>query len=284
MAKSELVQTVYQVYGVSFVMSTFDRQQQDSAEQFDRQSANYGRSHILADTADVDRALAGIVIPRGGEALDVATGGGHTALHFARSGMRVTLGDISVKMLEAATRLLHEEGFTPVEARRFPAEAIPFDDDRFALVSSRVAPHHFSSPEKFVGEAARVLAPGGYFLLIDGSVPDEDPETEEWLNRVEKWRDPSHGRCLSRATWEALVKDVGLEIVVSRLEPMEQPDLEWYFETAATSPENRRKVLEAVATASAHIRRAMRLREADGRTSWTWQRLSLVARKRGIPT
>ena len=87
----------------------------------------------------------------------------------------MTAGDISQRMLDNAGTLLREEGFE-LETALFPAEKIPFADATFGLVAARVAPHHFSSPERFVAEAARVLAPGGHFLLIDGSVPDADPE------------------------------------------------------------------------------------------------------------
>lgn len=262
-------------------MSELDPQQKISAAQFDRQSAHYGRAHILADTSDVERALQGVDLPTGERALDVATGGGHTALYLARRGLRVTLGDISQKMLMAAETLLREEGHAPEAVRQFPAESMPFSDGSFSLVSSRVAPHHFTSPETFVREAARVLLPGGLFLLIDASVPDADAETAEWVHRVEKLRDPSHHRCLDRATWERLACESGLSILVSRLEPMRQPDLNWYFEAANTPEKNRRQVLDAVTSATPHVRRAMQLGEENGRITWVWQRLTLLARKAG---
>ena len=125
-----------------------------------------------------------------------------------------------------------------------------------------------------------MLKPGGHFLLIDGSVPDDDPETEQWMHAVEKWRDPSHGRLLSRKAWEALVSAAGLEVVRSALHPLKQPDLQWYFDTAATSVENREKVLEAVQTASAHVRSALRLETEEGKIVWWWPRLTLLAVKR----
>lgn len=259
--------------------SPLDPAQAAAAAQFDRQSDRYGRSHILADTADVAAGLAGAPVPPGGAALDVATGGGHTALFLARQGWRVTAGDIAPRMLENAARLAAEAGFK-IETRRFPAEEMPFGAGAFQLVTVRVAPHHFSSPERFVAEVARVLAPGGHFLLIDGSVPDHDPETEVWLHEVEKWRDPSHGRFLSRAAWEELVRGAGLTIRRSELQPMKQPDLEWYFETAATPPENRTRVLAAVRTAPGPVRAALRLGEEDGRIVWWWPRLTLLAQKR----
>jgi len=260
------------------VQSNFDAAQAASAAQFDRQSSQYGKSHILADTADVAEALAGLSPAPGARALDVATGGGHTALRVASMGWSVTAGDVSERMLEAAEKLLRDAGMR-LETLRFAAEEIPFPDATFDLVTTRVAPHHFSSPERFVGEAARVLRPGGHFLLIDGTVPDNDPVTEKWLHSVEKWRDPSHGRFLSRASWEDLVGKCGLRILSSSLHPKKQPDLNWYFDTAATSSENRILVLDAIQASPPSVRGALRLADEDGKIVWWWPMLRLLAAK-----
>ena len=58
-----------------------------------------------------------------------------------------------------------------------------------------------------------------------------------------------------------------------------QPDLEWFFDTAATSPENRTKVLELIAHAPQSARDLFRLGEEDGKIVWWWQRLTLLAKK-----
>src|SRR3954447_19637565 len=81
---------------------TLDSKQSASAAQFNQQSDRYGKSHILADTQDVEHGLHGVLPPPGGTALDVATGGGHTALWLARHGWKVTAGDIAPRMLENA--------------------------------------------------------------------------------------------------------------------------------------------------------------------------------------
>ncbi len=256
----------------------FDTAQAAAAAQFDRQSDRYGKSHILADTRDLAAALAGMAVPPAGQALDVATGGGHTALYLAKQGWQVTAGDIAPRMLGNARRLVEEAGCS-IQTRLFPAEELPFPSGSFDLVTVRVAAHHFSSPARFTTEVARVLKPGGSFLLIDGSVPDGDPETDAWLHQVEKWRDPSHGHFLSREAWETLTKANGLTVLRSQLDPMKQPDLQWYFETAATPAENRALVLEAVRTVSPRVRAAIQLGEEAGRIVWWWPRLSLLARK-----
>jgi ubiquinone/menaquinone biosynthesis C-methylase UbiE len=258
--------------------NSLDSKQSASAAQFNRQSDRYGKSHILADTQDVEQGLRVVSAFPGSTALDVATGGGHTALWLARRGWKVTAGDLAPRMLENAQKLCAEAGFS-IETRLFPAEEMPFEDCSFDLVTVRVAPHHFSSPATFVRETARVLKPGGHFLLIDGSVPDDDPETEEWLHRVEKWRDPSHGRFLARNAWEDLAREASLNVVRSELHARKQPDLEWYFETAATPEENREKILEAVAKASAHVRATLRLGDEDGKIVWWWPMLTLLARR-----
>ncbi|MCW1913291.1 class I SAM-dependent methyltransferase [Luteolibacter sp. GHJ8] len=254
-----------------------DSQQQRSAAQFDRQAANYGKQHILADTRDVDELLA-MIPEKSGAALDVATGGGHTALALARAGYTPVLGDLAPAMLEHAGKLLEGEGF-PVATALFPAEEIPFPDASFRIVSCRVAPHHFTDVPAFVKECYRVLEPGGYLLIIDGSVVDDDPETAEWLHQVEKLRDPSHGRLLDRNTWVRIVEEAGFSIRHAELQPMKMPDLEWYFTAAATSEENREQVRALIANASPHVRERMELQTNEEPIRWIWQRVSLLAVK-----
>lgn len=255
-----------------------DDRQQASQEQFQRQSSNYGKTHILAQTSDIEELLAGITLPASGRALDVATGGGHTALYFARLGWEVTASDITPAMLENTRQLIEESGFT-VTTSLHPAESLPYEDGSFDLVSCRVAAHHFSDVPAFVREVARVLKPGGYFLLIDGSVPDGDPEAEEWIHQIEKLRDPSHGRLISPAKWRGFCEEQKLEVLVCETTPFKQPDLEWYFKTAATSAENQAAVRSLIEKAPDSARRVFRLGEEDGKVVWWWPRIGLLARK-----
>jgi ubiquinone/menaquinone biosynthesis C-methylase UbiE len=266
-------------------MSSLDDIQRSAQQQFNRQSACYGKSHILADTSDVAEIIARVPAGQGRRALDVATGGGHTGLYLASQRWEVTLADISPAMLERARALAGERGLR-VETRQHTAEEMPYPDATFDLVTCRVAPHHFSSVETFVRESARVLRPGGAFVVIDGSVEDDHPEAEEWLHQVEKLRDPSHVRFISPRQWTRLCELAGLCVLVCELQPMKQPDLNWYLDVANTSPVNRAKIFELIHTAPDSARQLFRLTEESGsprcergKIVWWWQRISLLAVK-----
>jgi ubiquinone/menaquinone biosynthesis C-methylase UbiE len=250
--------------------------QRAASEQFGRQSHRYGKGHILENVDDVKKAAESISLPARARVLDVATGAGHTGLYFASLGYQVTLADITDQMLQRAGEAATERGYS-VELRQHSAEAMPYADCSFDMVTCRVAAHHFSSPAQFIREIARVLSPGGYFLLIDGSVQDDEPEAEEWLHHVEKLRDPSHHRFLSPRKWLELCHANGLNVRTSELNPRKQPDLNWYFETANTSPENRQQVLDLVKNAPTSARQLFALQEEDGKIVWWWQILTLVA-------
>jgi len=92
-------------------------------------------------------------------------------------------------------------------------------------------------------------------------------------------RDPSHHRLLSPKSWSALCAASGLRVESAELQAFKQPDLEWYFETAATPPENRQRVLELVREAPPAAYAAYRIAVEEGKTVWWWPRLTLVARR-----
>jgi ubiquinone/menaquinone biosynthesis C-methylase UbiE len=257
---------------------SLDETQRAAQAQFSRQSQRYAKGHILEDVADVREALAFVVLPQNARVLDVACGAGHTGLHLASLGHRVTCADISDAMLARTSEAAEKRGLT-IETRQHPAEEFPYADGSFDLVTCRVAPHHFSAPGRFVREVSRVLSPGGYFLLIDGTVPDDDPASAEWLNRVEKLRDPSHVELYSPSRWRGWCEEAGLRVLECLLREKKQPDLQWYFDTAATSQPNREAVLDLVGSASDPVRAAYRLAIEEGRTVWWWRMLSLVARR-----
>lgn len=145
------------------------------------------------------------------QALDIATGGGHTALAVAPYVAQVTVTDLTPRMLEKAREYILAQGVTNASFQIADGEQLPFVSESFDRVTCRIAPHHFPNIPQFVQEVARVLIPGGIFLLIDCMSPS-DPELDEFDNIVEKWRDPSHGRSCTAEEWQAFLQEAGLSI------------------------------------------------------------------------
>lgn len=255
-----------------------DATQRAARDQFARRSDQYGQGHILAAVDDLQAALPWLALPARARVLDVATGGGHTGLFFARLGHEVILSDLTGEMLQRARQMAREAGFE-VGVAQHPAEAMPHSDGSFDLVTCRIAPHHFTDPAAFVRETARVLRPGGQFLLIDGTVADDEPEAEAWAHAVEKLRDPSHHRLWTPRTWRRWCETAGLRVEHAVITPMKQPDLNWYFAVAATPEASRAEVRRLVDAVPESARRLFRLGCEDGKVVWWWQRLTLVARK-----
>jgi ubiquinone/menaquinone biosynthesis C-methylase UbiE len=180
-------------------------------ELFGANAANYVVSDVHAKGASLAR-LVDLVGPRPNwQALDTATGGGHTALVFAPHVKQMVASDLTQEMLDQVNKQVSEKGLTNVETQLADAEDMPFDDDQFDLVTCRIAPHHFPDIPKFVSEVHRVLKPDGIFALVDNAAPDEatNPgfsedelsEAAATYNSFEKIRDPSHNRAWTTSEW-----------------------------------------------------------------------------------
>ena len=90
------------------------------------------------------------------------------------------------------------------------AEAMPFEDASFDLVTCRIAPHHFDSIPEFLGEVHRVLKPNGLFALVDNVVPEGS--VGDYINAFERFRDPSHLRAWTMQEWRDALKKARLAI------------------------------------------------------------------------
>jgi ubiquinone/menaquinone biosynthesis C-methylase UbiE len=178
---------------------------------FSRTAQSYVASVSHSSGQDLQRLIAIGEWDAQQVALDIATGGGHTALAVAPHVGHITVSDLTPVMLDAAHAFLEKKGVTNADFQVADAEALPFADASFDRVTCRIAPHHFPDVARAVREVVRVLKPGGLFLLID-SVAPEDPELDAFDNIVEKRRDPSHGRSHTLNEWRGFFADAGLEV------------------------------------------------------------------------
>jgi SAM-dependent methyltransferase len=179
--------------------------------------------------------------------LDVATGGGHTALAFAPIARRVIAYDVTEPMLRAARGLLRGRGAASATFVAGDVEALPFGDGAFDLVTCRIAAHHFADVAAAVREVRRVLRPGGSFLLQD-ILGHDDAGASAFITNVERRRDPSHVRAYRAVEWNAVLKGAGLTVMDEAMVSTARPWDEWTTRTRMSA--EARAALEAFVKAA----------------------------------
>ncbi|HET9085244.1 MAG TPA: methyltransferase domain-containing protein [Candidatus Limnocylindrales bacterium] len=97
--------------------------------------------------------------------LDVATGSGNAALAAARRGCEVTGVDYVPALLERARGRADAEEL-PIDFVEGDAEALPFPDASFDVVSSVFGSMFAPDQEKAAAELARVVRPGGRIGVV----------------------------------------------------------------------------------------------------------------------
>lgn len=184
--------------------------QSEVRKNFGQRAPDYRFSSTHGDPADLARMIDLIVPSSDAMVLDVATGGGHTAIALAGYVNRVVAIDITPEMLAEAGEAAREKGVDNIEFRIEDVHNLNISDSQFDIVASRFAAHHFSDIKKALSEMCRVLKPGGKFYILDCAVVDGD-EPEREMNRIELLRDSSHQCSYSPRLWKQLLAGLRLD-------------------------------------------------------------------------
>ena len=112
---------------------------------------------------------------------DLGCGTGQVAAALAPFVARVIAVDRSGDMLQAARRRLREA--PNAEVRRGELEALPIADGELDAATLLLVLHHLPDPAAALGEAARVLKPGGRLLVAD-MLPHDREEYRQQMGHV----------------------------------------------------------------------------------------------------
>jgi demethylmenaquinone methyltransferase/2-methoxy-6-polyprenyl-1,4-benzoquinol methylase len=126
------------------------------------------------------RALVAAAAPRDGDrALDVATGTGMVAAELLRRADCTVVGiDQSEEMLAGARARF--TGVDQVELVHGQAEALPFPDASFDVLTVTYLLRYVDDPPATVAELARVVRPGGRVASLEFGVPPAAPAYWAW--------------------------------------------------------------------------------------------------------
>ena len=142
------------------------------------QNSLYDRPDLYDLIAPSDPALECFYVAtageRGGRVLDLACGSGRLTIPLARSGLQVTGGDLSAKMLERARRsaeaLTVELDLVQLDMRHFDLNGRTFDTIIVAM-NSILHLHSLDDLSGFFRSVARHLSPKGR-LVFDAFFPN----------------------------------------------------------------------------------------------------------------
>ena len=147
-------------------------------ERFDQWSSTYEDSWLqrafFDQTHKAALALAASIVHQPESVLDVGCGTGRLLRRAYRYWPEAQLigVDPAQGMIEQAKLLTPNATFYTAMA-----ETLPLQDNSVDLAISTISFHHWQNQAAGIREITRVLRPGGYFMLVDVSLPN-------WLVRV----------------------------------------------------------------------------------------------------
>jgi ubiquinone/menaquinone biosynthesis C-methylase UbiE len=162
-------------------------------ERFSQWSGTYEDSWLQQNLFDpvhqATLSLASGIVHHPSNILDVGCGTGKLLrrAHTYWPEAQLIGVDPANGMIETAKRLTPDATFFTGQA-----EALPLPDASVDLAFSTISFHHWQNQAAGIREIARVLRPGGYFVLVDASFPD-------WLVRlfrVKRFHSPARMRTL----------------------------------------------------------------------------------------
>jgi arsenite methyltransferase len=184
--------------------------------------------------------------------LDLGSGAGIDVLLSARrvspSGKAYGL-DMTDEMLALARKNQEEAGVENVEFLKGEIEEIPLPEDHVDVVISNCVINLSTEKEKVLGEAYRVLKPGGRFAVSDiVFLGDKSLLPAKLVHEAEMWSGCVSG-ALEESEYEPLLKAAGFEDVSIGVTQVHSPEsiTEWRGAGAA-------QLLHEVRIASAFVR------------------------------
>jgi 2-polyprenyl-3-methyl-5-hydroxy-6-metoxy-1,4-benzoquinol methylase len=175
-------------------------------EQFRLQAETFTDEGFAA--RGLDWIVAGLRPAAGEQVLDVAAGAGHLGRALAPHVAHVSAIDLTPEMLAQGQQLAAGQGLRNIAFQVGNATALPWLDGQFDLVACRIVLHQVADPAAVVREMVRVTRPDGRIGIID-MIAAEDPLVAAETNRLERLRDPSHGRTLTEAELNGLLGAAG---------------------------------------------------------------------------
>ena len=206
---------------------------------FARQARDFARSPLQTDPRRLRRLIEFLGARPGERALDVACGPGIVTAALEQAGLLAVGVDLTLAMLR-------EAGLKGGRLVQGDTHRLPFRESAFDGVVCRNSLHHVADPSAAIREMTRVLRPGGHLVVEDMRAPDDDAK-RAYHETIERLRDVSHARTLTRDDLRSMAATAGLadfeELPITLI-----IDFDEWVDRAYPAPDRReqaRRMLEA---------------------------------------
>lgn len=158
-------------------------------------------------------ALDALKLTGGERILDVACGTGELERRITHQfpNQAIVGVDITEAMLAVARRKL--AGVPNVVFQQATSESLPFPDADFDVVITCSALHYMRHAQQFFHEAARLLKPGGRFIILDWC---RDDCRGKFYDTWRRWVFRSHHRVYSSTEVRSFLANAGLTPIAIR--------------------------------------------------------------------
>lgn len=145
---------------------TLRKRQDKMRRYFDELAGKFGRQYVPGRSwKGIAEALLKLMPPM--VIADLGAGEGTLSQMMAQTAKRVIAIDNSEKMVEFGSDLARKHGIGNLEYRLGDLEDVPIRSGSVDLAFLSQALHHARHPERAMGEAYRILKPGGRLAILD---------------------------------------------------------------------------------------------------------------------
>ena len=187
-------------------------------QQFGQHAEKYRKSSVHGDKETLEY-IVNALAPDGSErAVDVGCGGGHMSTALAARVKELVAIDVTPQMLVQTGLLAGEKGLSNVIGCLADAQSLPFASCVFDIVTCRIVLHHVLDAGRAIREMGRILKVGGK-LFIQDILGIDNAAPRNYMDEIERLRDPSHIRDYAKEEWERFFNKAELEIVHREILP-----------------------------------------------------------------
>jgi ubiquinone/menaquinone biosynthesis C-methylase UbiE len=180
-------------------------------EQFTKTAEVFGDFAVATRGAEAAALAEMVHVGKSDRVVDVACGAGTLALRFARRASWVCGADLTPAILARARNTAAAEKLSNMDFVLTDAHRLPFADGSLDIAITSYALHHMPDTPRAIAEMARVVRTDGRVGIVDIYV-SETPEVAQLSDRIERIRDASHTRGLTRGEFEQIFQANGLKV------------------------------------------------------------------------